>query len=269
MKSRNLQYRDKSITVFGEDSYFDRLGADTLSHLERACDIAIGPGSVCVDVGANIGLTALYLANIVGPSGNVYAFEPVPATFSFLRESVSHSGLNNIRAFQVALGSSISRLRFRDRRSFSSGNSAFLQSSELNTLSPTVDVSCVTLDSFSLLNGLAKIDLVKIDVEGFETDVLEGGEFSLATFAPWVLLEFNHFCIGVNREISPMVAFRQIRSVFKTIAYYSRKDKKYILIENDEDAVNFIRGNILTSDVDDLLCTNKEGGAAEILSKQV
>ena len=120
-------------------------------------------GDIVVVVGANIGWYTLICAKKAGESGKVYAFEAHPGTFQYLIKNIRLNSLYNIRLFQSALGADHRKIRFSDderddmNRVISSGG---------------MQVNVNTLDSFPIHEP--QIELLKIDVEGFELFVLKG-----------------------------------------------------------------------------------------------
>lgn len=126
---------------------------------------AVRPGDVVADVGAYIGLYTIALAKRVGSAGSVIAFEPNPASFNALREHlVLNSISDSVRLVQAAVGASEGRAPFEMRWDQSHINRAALGDSPDS-------VTCITLDG---VIGDGHVDVMKIDVEGYEEKVLEG-----------------------------------------------------------------------------------------------
>jgi len=126
---------------------------------------AVRPGDTVVDVGASTGMYTLAFARRVGPSGRVIAFEPDPRNFDVLRAHVALNGVEErVETVRAAVGSAPGTL------SFSTGKGAFSHV----TADPGADA--VRVDSVPLDRALAgrKVDLLKIDVEGYEEEVLRG-----------------------------------------------------------------------------------------------
>lgn len=138
-------------------------------------DRFVRPGETVLDIGANIGLVSLRLAKRIGPEGTVHAFEPNPAVAGRLSAALEASGISNVRLHQVALGAQEGTLKL----SVPEGNAgaASLLSGQ------GFDVPVKRLDDFNLTPSF-----VKIDVEGFEEQVLRGFSHTLATRPPKVVL---------------------------------------------------------------------------------
>lgn len=130
----------------------------------------IQPGAVVVDVGANIGATAIPSAIAAGPSGTILAFEPHPRVFRYLRENVRMNHLENCELLNFALGNKKGPACLSD-----------MENDDCNVLGDNcergVTVSQDVLDSFT--GDLESIDLLKIDSEGYELFVLKGARETL------------------------------------------------------------------------------------------
>jgi protein O-GlcNAc transferase len=150
----------------------------------------VQPGDTVVDIGANYGVYALSLARKVGPSGQLWAFEPATDTAQLLRESSSANGTTWLQVVQQALS---------DRE-----GTAWLQmpgQAELNSLADpsSLDaaaqqgsgesVAVTTLDRCLETYGWTRVDLLKIDAEGEEERILNGGKRFFHELSPLVMFE--------------------------------------------------------------------------------
>lgn len=125
-------------------------------------------GDVFIDIGANIGQLSLQALQIVKDKGKVISIEPHPKVFSYLRGNVEiNNNLDVIKLFNCAVGSEDAKILFTDKVS-DDQNRINLD----DKIGLTVDVK--TLDS--LLDERLIVDILKIDVEGFEYFVLMGSE---------------------------------------------------------------------------------------------
>jgi FkbM family methyltransferase len=133
-------------------------------------------GDIMFDVGANVGIFTLVGASAVGPTGQVHAFEPIPVNFNRLTENVQRNGFANVVVNQAAAGplDGVTQLGLEPDMERTSGK----QMSGFFTVGSTqrqVTVPVVRLDRYAEahLPGRA-IRLIKIDVEGYEPEVLRG-----------------------------------------------------------------------------------------------
>lgn len=125
-------------------------------------------GMVVIDVGANIGMYAIFAARAVGPEGRVFAFEPVPELYRRLVENLAVSSLHNISTHQIAVSDRTGTAPFYLGRSESMGSLYRAQTSA------TIEVPTETLDGFLEHQGVAKVDAVKLDAEGAEMHIIRG-----------------------------------------------------------------------------------------------
>ena len=148
-------------------------------HLRRL----LRPGAVILDVGANVGYYSLVLAHFLQQDCTIYAFEPNPHTYECLTRNIALNGMGDvIHARHLGLSDCAGEAAFSEPV----GNSG------ATTLVEGHGVAVSTLDSFVRANGIARVDLIKIDVEGMERPVLEGGRRLLeSTPTPMVLIEVN------------------------------------------------------------------------------
>lgn len=141
------------------------------------------PGMRAVDVGASFGVYALALAHGVGASGRVWAIEPGAEAADYLARSIVTNGYTNVELIRCALS-----------RSDGHGFLDTTVNPELRRLVSNASGAAIevkTLDHLAAEHGIAQVDFVKIDVEGEEANVLEGGAGFLARESPLVMLEFK------------------------------------------------------------------------------
>jgi FkbM family methyltransferase len=139
----------------------------------------VRPGETVFDLGANVGFYTLLGSELVGPSGLVYAFEPLPRNLLYLRRHVALNGLTNVRVIEAAVSDVRGRHRFQCHQSAAMGHLAS---------DGAIEVSTVTLDNFVFENHISMPNSIKIDVEGAEFSVLQGAREVLAQKRPALLL---------------------------------------------------------------------------------
>lgn len=147
---------------------------------------------VVFDIGANVGLFTLICSEYVGNSGSVHAFEPSPQTFNWLEQNVKSNKLNNVILNQLAVSDKDGTISFHiSEEGYDAFNSIVKPSKGLNYITETVN--CLTLDSYVEKHNLqGKIQIIKIDVEGFEISLLSGASKTLsAENAPDLVVEFT------------------------------------------------------------------------------
>jgi FkbM family methyltransferase len=147
----------------------------------------ISEGGIAIDVGANIGETALELAKRVGPSGRVFAFEPDPLMRNKFNKNFSFNQWAKIQLEPWALSDVAATHRlYRVSERNPAGNKIMSEGS-----GDFVEIQAIRLDDYVTQNQIENIDLVKIDVEGFEKHVLLGAGQVILRFMPKLFVEIS------------------------------------------------------------------------------
>jgi FkbM family methyltransferase len=148
----------------------------------------LGPGDVLYDVGANVGFFALIGARFVAPGGHVYALEPAPDNAAAVRANAQLNDLGHVTVLERAAGAraGTAALQVVEDQSWSK----LAATGEHPLTTRVLDVEVVALDDL-VEGGLRPPTLVKIDVEGFELEVLEGMRRTLERHRPAVICELH------------------------------------------------------------------------------
>ena len=147
-------------------------GDDEVAFINRYA----GKSGVLLDVGANLGCFSLTLARL-RPDCMVHAFEPSPETLILLQANIARSQQINVNIHPFALGKKIDHLLFINDPSSPATNR--LVDQEEAASNRTIEVEVTTIDQFLKMNGTPNVAFMKIDVEGFEADVLRGAALTL------------------------------------------------------------------------------------------
>lgn len=175
MFNRNDLFIGRSLDLYGEWCEPELL---LLRALVRA-------GDVVIDIGANIGTHVIPLANMVGNTGRVYAFEPQRTLFQALCGNVALNGIGNVWAFPKAVGASSGEVELPN---LPSPDTPFnFGAVPLGKPGSGEKVELVTVDSLDL----SACRLIKIDVEGMEAEVLEGAKKTVTSLQPYLFVENN------------------------------------------------------------------------------
>lgn len=153
-----------------------------------------GEDWVSIDAGANIGYYSILLSRL-SPGGKVFAFEPT-STVHKLKANLKHNGTHNVEIIESALGSY-------------SGERVEEIHKIWGTRPDRRRYSFTTIDDFVASRKLTRLDFVKIDVDGFDVEVLEGARETISRFEPAILIELNHALAGRNYTISDALQFLQ------------------------------------------------------------
>lgn len=136
-------------------------------------------GDIFFDVGANAGIFTVIAAKKIGPNGHVYAFEPGESELKLLKHNIAANNLTNVTVVESAVSNKSGTAQF-----------AVCYDGAMNSLAKTdhpgqkikawQTIETISLDEFVEKMNINKVNLIKIDVEGAEQLVIEGGA---ATFA--------------------------------------------------------------------------------------
>ena len=137
------------------------------------------PGMCVIDVGANIGLNAIWAARRVSPGGQVIAIEPDPSNFNRIVENIGESQGLPIQIYMAACGANIHQSLIVCHNSQDTSRSYVRTASAIEADPTRPKMQIVTIDGIVSEMNLPKIHYLKIDVEGFEAEVLRGSMKSL------------------------------------------------------------------------------------------
>jgi FkbM family methyltransferase len=130
-------------------------------------------GMVVLDVGAHIGYYTLLAARLVGPEGQVYAFEPEPENYALLEKNVVLNGYHNVKLIPKAVADRAGSVKLFISTQGNDRHSVFQNPRSLKH-EASREVAAVSLDEFLENVGWPHVDLVKLDIEGAEPLALDG-----------------------------------------------------------------------------------------------
>jgi FkbM family methyltransferase len=132
----------------------------------------LAPGSVFLDVGANEGFFSVQASRRVGPHGRVVAVEPQQRLAPVIQRNLELNGCTNVAVFSCAISDREGEAELHLAPDTNTGSTALYQSTRYRL--PRVTVPVTTLEDFVDRAGLARIDFVKMDIEGFEYEAILG-----------------------------------------------------------------------------------------------
>jgi len=195
-------------------------------------------GMSIADVGANLGYFALQEAEVVGPKGVVYAIEPIPQNFFLLRHNVALNNLKNIQVFNLAIGDEDGSL---DLFLSYASNWASAFKTPIN-IDQKITVPSKRLDTF--LKDKGKVDLVRMDVEGYETKIVDGMEETLKQKNLMLFIEIHPLFTGKSRCEAFLQKLDRFGFAPFAVVFGNHPGK---LIKNVTDMKSLIRNNYLMS----------------------
>jgi FkbM family methyltransferase len=152
----------------------------------------IKPGMIVYDVGANIGYVSMLLAHAARPSGQVFAFEALPANIERIRANIGLNGLEErIHLIPQAVADQSGELTFYVHESVGMGKVAGSAGRPDQQYQAEIRVSSISLDEYVYQHGHPAPDVVKMDIEGGEVLALPGMKRILREHHPLLLLELH------------------------------------------------------------------------------
>jgi FkbM family methyltransferase len=186
-------------------SPLDARGRHALLHPPHVHPAVLGflrPGSVVIDVGANLGEWTVPFARKVGPAGRVLAIEPAPRSAVALESTLAANALRQAEIVRYAIG---------DHDGVAQFAVPVVTSARTDTGTARIGPACAghdalqvpmrRLDSLAAERDLTRLDLIKIDVEGHERQVLDGAAAILGRHRPALVIETGHEADGDRAAI--------------------------------------------------------------------
>lgn len=150
-------------------------------------------GDCFIDVGANIGLISIYASKRVGQTGKILSYEAHPDTYRWLNFNTTLNKIKNIESFNFALGSETGEAKIYDNWQVNRGGASLVVKNE-NSKSYAIQVK--RLDDCLPENSKPKA--IKIDVEGFELEVLKGAKQTVEIYKPILIIKVS--CLRKNQH---------------------------------------------------------------------
>lgn len=160
--------------------------------ISRLLNQILQPGHVAFDVGANIGMHSVIMANRVGRSGRLVSFEPDPHPRERLIANLRLNGFDfaDVRAAALSAKSGKATFYLHDDTIGNYAN-ASLHAENVGKTSTAVEVELFSLDDFVARNPVPRLDAIKLLAQGEEWNVLQGGQNTLATYRPHVFFLYE------------------------------------------------------------------------------
>jgi FkbM family methyltransferase len=199
----------------------------------------LNKGDNILDIGANLGVYGIEASSIIGGNGTVYCFEPVPENQVFLKNNVNLNKIKNIKIVRSAIGDKVSSLKI------------FLVKNSIGTHSAGggtdnfVDVPVTTIDNFVDKNKI-DVNLIKIDIEGYEDYAIKGGLKTLKNLKPILFIEFsaNHLR---KCNTDPVKHANTLFNLYENCYLINERKKSVTKINNPSEFSNMLNVNLILS----------------------
>lgn len=157
--------------------------------LEQSYRKLIGPGETVIDIGAHMGRHSKVFSDLIGPTGNLYAFEPLPKQFEFLKNELSDA---HTIVINQALSDKAGVMKFYQVENYpeESGLKQRIYNAE-DAIVSEITVEVETLDHYLDKFDETGISYIKVDAEGAELSILDGGVECLQKYRPIISVEYG------------------------------------------------------------------------------
>lgn len=192
----NYQYKQRSIRRCKRNGIFYELDiSDYLDHIiyfhlkvesKKELFELIRQDDIIIDIGSNNGSTLVEMGKLAN-KGRAIGFEPVPALFERAKTNIALNNFKNIGIENLAVSDTQGVLFFE----LSSNNNSGSTYMSKNSIGKMQEINAIRLDDYVENKEMTKLDLIKIDVEGFEHNVIKGALNSLMKFSPKLYIELS------------------------------------------------------------------------------
>ena len=197
---------EKPLLFFLRDTWIAlKVNADSMQH------------NAFIDVGANIGQHSLFMSNY---APQVIAFEPFAKVSQRLKHHIALNNIDNIQVVDVALSDRVENLDFYAPTGRNQGIGSFDASTTEKGNIPSEKLALMPGDTYFATNPEYSVQLMKIDVEGFEHKVLKGLSTTLSRHRPVLVCEISY---GKEHSFASLQAFREtLPSDYQLLRFDSR-----------------------------------------------
>ena len=242
--------------------------------LKYVIDRVVGPSDVILDVGANIGYYTVMLSKLVGKTGMVYAIEPEPRNFERLQKNVQLNGIESIvETYQIGASDSVGTGMLHVSRR--SNLHSFLGSTGADDTNGDRSIELPLTDISSFIQGKRRVDLLRMDIEGYEVEVISGLEAAVVdgSWTGKILFEC-HFPRYNDENHSMRKPLRMLFENGYRARYLTSNDEKKprirsrgyeptVLVKTSDTRFRGIYENVSNDDAEALVC--EIGGVRDIL----
>jgi FkbM family methyltransferase len=180
-----LPTKDTAIVPSILGGYFESLELDLFAKAaERSTTV--------LDIGANIGLFSCVAGKALQSGGAIYAFEPIAENAKYFRQNLLNNHLTNVELIESAVGQEVGELSIFVSRESIATHSASSRHSQGNE---SISVPMTSVDAFVASRGIGHVDVIKIDVEGYDGYVLKGAVETIKNYQPTIFIEYDPVCL--------------------------------------------------------------------------
>lgn len=214
----------------------------------------LSTNDVFIDVGANIGYYSLLASQLVGPHGQVIAFEPIPELSQLLSKTINDNKIINLTVVPCAVGANAGNviLYIGPGMRKNSGSASIVPSTKRPE---QLSVPIISLDEYVIEKKIGGVRLVKIDIEGGELDALKGANLLLSSNeGPDLIIEINPYLLN-RQNYKPQLFLNMLI------------DLKYHLFTIDKNKLLPVSANMPIKDTINIFCTKLPGKYPKLIQR--
>lgn len=185
--------RSENIAIYANlDSYVEHFiltNGEYEEEVLKLINISLQSGFVALDIGANIGIQTVRMSARVGNTGKVYSFEPIKYLRDKFEKNIALNNCSNVELIPLALSDNENSITaFFNEKEYNQGTFSL---SHTDTNGTAQQVNVKPGDNVEQIIALERLDLIKIDVEGYEFYVLSGLKATLLKHRPRIIFEYD------------------------------------------------------------------------------
>ena len=174
-------------------------------------------GMICLDIGANLGYFAFLESSKVGKTGKVIAVEPAPITYELFKKNIELQKYQNISSYNFAFSNNIGTVDFFISNSSNWSRIVGEKDPYHGDEGKIIKIECKTIDDFIEELGLKKLDLIRIDLEGYEYEIFQGAKKTLSQLKPMLQIEVHRDFMGIEKSLTFL---KNLKNIGYDVAYY-------------------------------------------------
>ena len=199
-------------------------------------------GMTFLDVGANIGYYTAIAARAVGPNGKVIALEPDPESYKYLKQTIAANAVGNVQAFPFAASDAPATLPLYISHDNRGDNRLYQPGANW----PKIEVEARPIDALLAENDIETLDLIKIDVQGYEPKVIAGLSNTIMR-SPKLTLLTEFWPKGIRDAGGEACNFLQILRELGLTLYELKADGELIELKDNDDLIARHQGRRYTN----------------------
>ena len=253
MKNKIIEIKSTAMIegIEDRDRYIAVVNGQFEARFQQVFDAILKKDAVIFDIGANIGIISIILDRVV-PGAQIYAVEAGEQIMQVLQRNLAANHASSVEPLHCAVAAYDGSISFVT-------DSAYGHATSDADGANTQTLPCYTIDTLAKTYAPTRLDFIKLDIEGFETQALDGASWTIETLNPMFLMELNPWCISNYGKSDPAELVRRIFRDFRYAYLINKSDwtnLSPVLVTTAEEVIKMFEAEPLFCD--DLLFSNNE-----------